>query len=1151
MIRVFPSRLEGEPLETHHTTSPTTVRAWLEENAPLCDASLLTLHLNGEPATLDTEFMPGDTLDIHVEARGPVLIVAAVTLAVAVVMLALMPKPATPRAQRQARGLDSVGIDANTVRFGDPIPEIYGRPARVYPDYLLPPRTYYQDLGVSYTPHPIQWVEALLCVGKGEYEKSLSDVYIGDTRAVALGSDVEMQFHEPGESLEGLSAAEWWHTPTEVGFTSRGDSGQKLGVETGSRPTHVPANSFEVNSDLLMIPGADPATFPEEWSPGVELRIEVPYPATVTSTTITTAEGLSHFTPYVGMEIEISGPDEGVYKIASYTPPSGGSPADPGSASTFTGSAAPSRLDFGVTPGGLTIGYGGTLSVLLSSDYADASELALAIASQINGTGLAATLSGGVIQLVEQQPYTGQPITVSGSAAVDIFGSDPVSVTGDPATPATPGGAASITLLDENDIPVTALTPGLHPIAIGNVGFRYRIVATPNSKTREVEMVGVPSFVGWPPLTSSEIEVSIDPNSLEVGWVGPFAATPPGEKCDAIEIDIVFPSGLNYSKKSGSLRRKDATVEIEWREIGELDWNLETVVFSDSTRDARAYTRRINLPSPAEAEVRVRQTDYDLYYRSTNGCNWSGLRSRIVGAPTRYDGVTLLSVRIRTGDRISAQSDNKVWIKHITRKLPTLEDPDVLAPTRDIMPAVLHMLDTVGYGRSRVDMVASEELHDIWKGRGDMWDYAATSSSTVKTLANHALKAGFAELVVDRGLVKPVRDARRDQPEYIYSPQEFTDYPTLTTQMPEPDEVDGVDAEYVDEQTGRTETIKYRLPTDKGRRAQKISLIGVTRFTQAWRLAARHRRTLAYRRTVFRGQTELHALNSSYMSYDRIQDGVPGYGQSCFVVGLSGNVLRVSEPLEWGADAEHSRVVAFREMDGRLTAPQWVTRGETDYELVLDEPPSVTLHFGGENRDPTMLYFGNVRNWSHDVLVTAIKPGRDNRVTIEAVEYDDRVYADDDRDPSNEVLLTSEVYEASEVTSEVYEASEVTSLVYSQDADDSVSSSVTFPTATLRSLVVEANYEPDSLSSTITLPEATLRTSILEYASDDELAAVVEFPEAALRYAIIRTNADDSLQSGVEFPEALLRHALLKNNYDQDALEATITFPEATLYDPD
>src|SRR5690606_2042141 len=116
-----------------------------------------------------------------------------------------------------------------------------------------------------------------------------------------------------------------------------------------------------------------------------------------------------------------------------------------------------------------------------------------------------------------------------------------------------------------------------------------------------------------------------------------------------------------------------------------------------------------------------------------------------------------------------------------------------------------------------------------------------------------------------------------------------------TTETVMPDDIDGVDIEYKDRITGRMMTESYRLPGDKGLRVEKITAPGVTGRTQAWRLAARRRRMAAYRRTVYKGATELAAMNSHYMDYVGLQDGIPEWGQSAFVIDHDGLTLTLSE----------------------------------------------------------------------------------------------------------------------------------------------------------------------------------------------------------------------------------------------------------------
>lgn len=1108
MIKVYPSRLEGEPLELHPISERTTMREWLSVNAPECDTSILTLHLNGHPADLDTTFCPSDTMEVFIEPRG---VAAAIVMAVVAVVVAVAMRPKIPKQRDQAQGqpLRSASLTGNTARYGEPIPEIFGSPPRIYPDYLVPARTYYAS-------PKVQWIEAFLCVGRGEFQKSTGDVYIGDTRAPALGDDVQIQFYEPGEDVSGETAADWWHTPKEVGFTSRGGAGLELGT-LSDRTDFVDASAFAAAGNIISI--ASGSDFPDDWTAGVELRIEVPYPATVTAGArdiIESEHAFSHFTPVTGMAVELGGDEDGVYIIHSYTPPSGTIPPVPGTPSTYTASSAPARLDFGITPAGFTINApAGNFTVYLSNDYASDADLLQAINAQLNSTSVVASLESGLLRISERNsPYSGGTIYVTGDAATDLFGSNPVSAPGIKTEPEKPAGAGRITLSTMDGLPVTDLAKGQIQLAVAPEGMTYEVTQRVTDRALEVD------GADWASVTSGDISVSLGIGSQSVGWTGPFAVTPPGELCDAFEIDYTFPSGLIHYNKKGNKERIPATIFVEWREFGG-PWQSRQYDHLLAEPDGIGFTHRIELDEPAEIEVRLRRSPKIGWKNNSEDIQWTGLRGRMLSRPNRYDGVTTLAVKLRTGDRVSSQADNKIWLK-ATRILPLIEGGS--GPTRDIAPALQHVLSACGYG-DRIDRDALEELHEIWQPRLDRFDFAAISHSTVKRLANDILRAGFAELTIDRGLLTPVRDARREAPNYIYSPQEFLDYPTVTTELVRPDDIDGVDAEYIDEHTGQPETVQYRLLGDEGRRAEKIKLVGVTNWTRAWRIAARHRRILAYRRTSFKGTTELHALNSSYMSYDRIQDGVPEYGQSCFVTAIDGLVIHVSEPLEFDGNA--NRVIALRQLDGRVTRPVWVKPGPVPESVELLEPLPFEFDWSlGGSTDPTMLYFGSVRTWAHDVLVTSISPKQDNTVDISAVVYDDRVYMDDDRDPQNEVYLTSETYEAEEQTSEVYEAEDATSTLYPLEFDDSLAPSAAAPSASWgtppmdsmtvsmlppavyrRAAVRYLTYdkaEPESLGIAMLAPSVSRVTQVryLTYTGEPESMAVAMLPPAVFRQKV-------------------------------------------------
>lgn len=1000
-IRIYPSRLEGEPLETHETTERLSIAEWIRSIAPGYAPEKTDRHptawLNGRMVEHTewelTFFGPDDQLDLYMEAKGvEVAVGAAIGLALVAAAMAMSIKTEQPRAQRQGNTLESPGLFANQVRWGDPIPQIAGSPL-VHPDYIAPPRRYY--VGKRQ-----QWVDSLLCLGWGHYQKAPNLVFVGDTPATTLGDDLELRFFEPGETIPA-PFNEWWHTPEEVGFTTMGGAGMTLGL-AGGAGVQIPwpklAGSVivpgqgEPLADLTFagnsITGSDPV--PSSWETGILVRVEAAHPVTFNGNAIS-SELLDSLQLATGDEIELMGERSGEYTISAILPPAGGGPGSP---ARLTGSTAPARYDFGTTHATLVLTFGGRdYTALLTTDVAGLTELVAVLNSQLNGSPIQARVSGTVLELYQTGPLTGGSITASGDV-VDLLGT-PTSTAGVAATPAIPARYV---------VNGADFGTGTEVTAAGRVGMRYEVLSI-SGNTITVSPPGIDFWSGFPASVSGATStVQVDRASLPGGWVGPFTAVPQGKLADAFEVDIFFPNGLIYHRRSGGTRLMPAEGRIQWRELGTTEWHSVPYRFRDATPDQIAFTIRVDLPRPMRVEVRVGATRAP----STNPMHidkhqWSGLRSRIVGAPTSYPGMTLLHVRMRTGDKVSGQVENKISVRPV-RMLPPLDDPEAMEPTRDIAPFFVYMMESVGYGRELIDMEHIRALHQIWRDRGDTFDLAVNAASTLKTVAGYCLQAGFAELTLHRGLISAARDAyRMGTPPRVYSPQELVSPLIETTETVMPDDIDGVDIEYKDRITGRMMTESYRLIGDQGLRVEKITAPGVTGRTQAWRLAARRRRKAAYRRTAYKGSTELAAMNSFYMDYVGLQDGIPEWGQSAFVVDHDGLTLTLSETV---LPVNGDPVVMIRRPDGTASPPIPVTvNGRTVALSAM--PPDVPVT--NDPNHPTVVYIGSRTQVVHEALIVSVRPTGDNRVEFQAVNMDNRVYLEDDMGP-DQVILTSRLY---------------------------------------------------------------------------------------------------------------------------------------------
>lgn len=627
-------------------------------------------------------------------------------------------------------------------------------------------------------------------------------------------------------------------------------------------------------------------------------------------------------------------------------------------------------------------------------------------------TFTATAISGSGLERLA--PFEGMKIEITGANAGEyVVASVETDIDGD---------IESISLEYDGGIPVTSLQAGNLYSCIGYRGLRYRITAVADDAvdaddTDDSTLWHGPSSItvdrltdtgatdeDWPGfdvLQSNDASIVLDTSTTEGDWAGPFAACPEAEVTNTIEIDLFFPQGLvNFNSKKGTRGPLSCTVQVQYRDQATAgSWTAVSYTFTASTPDQLGYTKRIELPAKIRPEVRIRRigaqsTSSDKY----DAVQWYGLRSQLP-APTSYEGVTVLALRLRGGDRLASQSESQVSVEAI-RVLPVRNGGawDVETPTRDIVPWIAHVAHSIGYTDDDLDWDELDRLHEIWTARGDYYDQVIDSSSTVKSCFVEALQAGFAELTIDHGLIRPVRDELRTTFEHMYTPQNMIEGLSRKFTALKPDDYDGVDVEYTDEETWQVETIQCRLPGDAGIRVDKLKLEGVTNATRAWRLGMRQRLSTKYRRWTYSFGTELDALNSRYLSYCAVADDVPGYGQSAILMDWheteEGVLLVPSEPLAWG---EGAHVVAIRRPDGTLSGP-WPATQIDDYRLTipgLDFEPDTSWAV-----EPPHLLFGSLKRWSYPVLITSISPNGTESVSVEATSYDERVYSYDDASPA-------------------------------------------------------------------------------------------------------------------------------------------------------
>lgn len=491
--------------------------------------------------------------------------------------------------------------------------------------------------------------------------------------------------------------------------------------------------------------------------------------------------------------------------------------------------------------------------------------------------------------------------------------------------------------------------------------------------------------------------------SLAYGeWTSEFVSTPGNEVTSAIEFDVYFPTGLCELSDDAQVMTYSVTIEFEYRNISNNATVSVMRTYTQRTRDQIGFTERISVPSGRYACRMRRVGSSSSSEKIQDTVHWYGLKCRL---PTkiRYPNWTTISIKLRSGGRLAAQSENKINVV-ATRILPTLQSNGTWSapqPTRDISAFVRYISHSIGYTDADIDMTELLRLHNNWKSRGETVDHVF-DLTTVKAALQVVLAAGMSELTIANGLIRPVRDDIRTQFESGYSPQNMTKPLVRSFKSRRHDDADGVEVEYIDANTWTSQTVICSLPGSQRLKLEKLKLNGVTDRTRAWRIGMRRMRQIAYQNWEYSFETELDALNSEYLSYVPLLDDIPGYGQSALLTNVdaagSNAILTVSEEIQWQDGKDH--VVAYRKSDGTLEGPWSATKGHGDFTIIAPIPaadrPAVSLKM-----ELPHVYIGTTEEWCFPALVTDITPRGTDSVSVSAVNYDARIYADDDNYPSD------------------------------------------------------------------------------------------------------------------------------------------------------
>jgi len=1017
-IRIYPSRLPGEPLEKHHHET-LTLSAWFAQNVEGWQQDQqhpVAVEIDGVPVPPDQ--WPLCVIKRKTDVRmypvpygtgAEIAIWVAVSIAVAsaaysIYMMSTMSQPGGSGAQ--AASGDQIELNpakANAAKLGDPIREIFGK-YRVWPDYVVQPASRFVNETSMET-------SMFLCVGVGNMVINQSDIRIGNTPISAFGTDIRYTLYPPGAVVSGDARTENWFNSPEVGNTGSGTAGLDLG-SSGPETVSIVADALVVSGNAITLvdvssSGGD-AEIPPSWTVGTVITVLAPNSFTVVSSGGYSViyGGIEELAPAVGLPVTLNynGNDYDLV-VATYAP---GVPAVPGvggSSATITASAAPTTYDFSGTPVTFSLSWQGTTyPVSLVTNYVTMSGLVSSITSQLSGSGLVARDNSGIVQIGESgSPYAGGAITNSVLPAA-VFGAAPVNTPGVKSTGGTAEVRAHITLAYNSaaGTPFTGLPEGIQRFSLGLFGNQFRITDV-DSQTVTVERLTVTTGTGgetittpdpsWPGFTERTLlDATVTGISDDYEWLGPFLASPDGETLDAFEVNINFQSGLVRYTDKGNKRDMPVRLVIQYRKVGTTAWQQQSPFYSRSTENQIGFTHRYNV-SPGQYEIRMRRTEPVKGGSTRDQVFWQALRSRLSKRPAKYEGVTTMALTVRTGNRLAAMSDRRISVT------PTrLYNGHA---SRSISGALYHVLESLGFTASQIDTAAIDALEQTyWTPRGETFDWATSDSKSALEVLQTIVSAGMGYFLLSDGLISAGREGVKPWVGMI-TPQETTEELQTAFKAPSQDDYDAVDVTFISSTTWAEETVQCRLPgSTTPMKVEDFKLDGVLNADRAYRIGMRRLLGYQLQRLQHTTSTEMDALCYQFMDRIVMADDIPG-GQmlSCLITDMKYDISKITMTLSEAPDwsFESPRVIV-RHQDGRASAMVVPTRIDdftisVPYSAILE--PELWAMNDAYIEPPRLLFCSSVRV-PYDALVGEISPGSDGISQVTAIQYHPGKYAYDD-----------------------------------------------------------------------------------------------------------------------------------------------------------
>lgn len=493
-------------------------------------------------------------------------------------------------------------------------------------------------------------------------------------------------------------------------------------------------------------------------------------------------------------------------------------------------------------------------------------------------------------------------------------------------------------------------------------------------------------------------------NTADFGaYAGWFECCPPGDTTNKLEFDFHFPEGICEIDSRGIAREHSVTVEMQYRNGSGGSITTHTQTYTESTTNARAFTVTRSVSNGAwQARARVTSVTQNKTLTKER-LQWNGLRSELDTA-TSYP-FTTIAIAIKGTQRLSSAASNKINCI-ATGRHPVLQaNLTWSAPTatRSVASAVGVIARDSGNDDSQLNLSELYRIGQILDSRGDWFDGVFDKESTTWEALKRVLLVGWTQPVVDYGQILPVRDALKTDLGKQFSEQNITGKIRETIAMPGDvnEKHDGVEVEFIDSRTYKSDTVLVTLDGQAGLNPEKLRIYGIVENgvnpVRSIRAGLRHLAQKKYRNRRYEFSTEKDALECKLHSPAQIGWAMPHRSQTGEVKDVSGTgagtTLLLSEPVTFTPGEEHTIIVS--DPQGDATGPYVATATNDPYQITLDRSLEFEPDFTGRI-EPPRYQFGTLTKRSISTLIDSVRPQGDSAASVAAVINDPRAHQFDD-----------------------------------------------------------------------------------------------------------------------------------------------------------